>query len=143
MNVIGLVTAASTFFSIWFGHVAVRKIEFRSPTIWVPAVIFASVGLGLEYWSLHVSSPLSSAALGILGMTLLWDALELTRQQNRIKKGHAPANLKNPRHARLMHDYPSITSVDLLKRNPVGRTVSYAEAINLLAEHEFPMTNYE
>jgi hypothetical protein len=121
MNFIGVVAALTAFFSIWFGHVAVRKIEFISPTIWLPTTIFATLGLIVEFLSLlTVNRPLSTA-FGILGITLLFDALEFTRQQNRIKKGHAPANPNNPRHALILAD-PNFraTALDLLKREPTG-----------------------
>ncbi len=104
MNFIGVVAALSTFLSVWFGHVAVRKIEFISPTIWLPATIFAALGLLSEYLSLStVNRPLSTF-FGILGITLLFDAFELSRQQKRIKKGHAPANPNNPRHVKFLAD---------------------------------------
>ena len=135
LNYVGLVAAASTFFGVWFGHVAVRKIESISPTIWLPTTAFALVGIVLEWFSLITSRFLLSTATGILGFTLLWDALEFTRQQNRIKKGHAPANPKNPRHARLMREYAAVTTLDLLKRDPVGKPVTSAEAIQLVAQH--------
>jgi hypothetical protein len=135
LNIIGFVAALTTFFSIWFGHVAVRKIESISPTIWLPTILFAAFGLGAEYFSLITTNLLPRTGLGILGITFLWDALEFTRQQNRIKKGHSPANPDNPRHARLMREHPSATTLDLLKRNPIGRPVSHNEAIKLIAEH--------
>ena len=121
MNFIGVVAALTAFFSIWFGHVAVRKIEFISWTIWIPTVIFASLGILTEYLSLStVNRPLSTA-FGILGITLLFDALEFTRQQNRIKKGYAPANPDNPRHAKtLANSTFHATTLDLLKREPTG-----------------------
>lgn len=132
LNTIGFVAAASTFLGVWFGHVAVRKVEAISPTIWVPTTAFAVVGIALEWLSLSTSNLYLSTASGILGFTFLWDALEFTRQQNRIKKGHAPANPNNPRHARLMRDYPSVTTLDLLKREPIGRSVSHGEATKLV-----------
>ena len=135
LNVVGLVAAASTFSGVWFGHVAVRKIEAISPTIWLPTTVFAIAGVGLEWLSLSTSDLLLSTASGILGFTLLWDALEFTRQQNRIKKGHAPANLKNPRHTRFLNESSSATTLDLLKRDPIGKPVSYTEATHLIAEH--------
>jgi hypothetical protein len=135
LNYIGLVAAASTFLGVWFGHVAVRKIESVSPTIWLPTTLFALTGIGFESFSFFTSNLLFSTASGILGFTFLWDALEFTRQQNRIKKGHAPANPKNPRHARLMREYPSVTTLDLLKRDPVGKQVSQPEAVKLITEH--------
>jgi hypothetical protein len=78
---------------------------------------------------------LLSATTGILGFTFLWDALELTRQQNRIKKGHAPANPDNPRHARILQEHASATTVDLLKRDPLGKPVSPNEAAILATKH--------
>lgn len=135
LNIIGFVAAASTFLGVWFGHVAVRKIESISPTIWLPTVAFALAGLGLEWLSLSTFHLPLSTATGILGFTFLWDALEFTRQQNRIKKGHAPANPDNPRHARLMREYSAATTLDLLKRDPIGKPVSQAEAVHLITEH--------
>lgn len=135
MSFIGLVAAVATFFSIWFGHVAVRKVEFISPTIWLPTVVFAIAGITLEWFSLSTSNFLLSAAFGIIGITFLWDGLEFTRQQNRIKKGHAPANPDNPRHARLMREHASATTLDLLKRDPLGKPVSPDEAIQLITEY--------
>jgi hypothetical protein len=135
LNTIGLVAAASSFLSVWFGHVAVRKIEFISPTLWLPTIIFAATGIALEWLSLITFHFSLSIAFGILGITLLWDAFEFTRQQNRIKKGHAPANPNNPRHARLLREYPAATTLDLLKRDPIGKPVSYREAIRLITEH--------
>lgn len=134
MNFIGLVAALAAFFSIWFGHVAVRKIESISPTIWLPTAAFAIAGIILEIFSLITLNLLLSAALGILGITFLWDALEFTRQQNRIKKGHAPSNPNNPRHVRLMRKHPSATTLDLLKRDPIGKSVSHTEAVHLITE---------
>jgi Domain of unknown function (DUF4491) len=135
LNYVGLVAAASTFTGIWFGHVAVRKIESISPTIWLPTAAFALVGSLFEWFSLLTSHVLLSTATGILGITFLFDAIEFSRQQNRIRKGHAPANPNNPRHARLMREYPSVITLDLLKRDPIGKPVAPNEAINLVTEH--------
>jgi hypothetical protein len=135
MNWIGLVAALTAFLSIWAGHVAVRKIEFVSPTIWLPTLIFISLGLIAEYYSLiTVHLPLQNT-LGIIGITLLWDALEFTRQQKRIIKGHAPANPNNPRHAKILAEHKTATTLDLLKRDPIGHVVSADEAIELIATH--------
>jgi hypothetical protein len=133
-NTVGLVAAASTFFGVWFGHVAVRKIEFTSPTLWLPAGLFAIAGIAFEWLSLSSLNLQLSAFSGIVGITLLWDALEFTRQQNRIRKGHAPANPHNPRHRRLMQEYSFATTLDLLKREPLGKPVSHAEAVKLITE---------
>jgi hypothetical protein len=135
MNLIGLIAALSAFFGIWFGHVAVRKIESISPTLWLPTTVFVIAGIAFEWFSLSTSNLLLSAAFGILGFTFLWDAIEFTRQQNRVKKGHAPANPNNPRHAQLLREHASATTLDLLKRDPLGKSVSASEAIKLNTEH--------
>ena len=127
MNPIGVVAALATFLSVWFGHVAVRKIEFVSPTIWIPSVVFASLALLVAFFSVSTDSRSLSVALGILAITLLIDALEIQRQQNRVKKGHAPANPNNPRHARILAEYSSATTLDLLKRDPREHSVSAEE----------------
>jgi hypothetical protein len=127
INTIGLVAATATFFGIWFGHVAVRKIEFVAPNIWLPTLGALAIGLGLEAAALMASSLQASAFFGILGITFLWDAFEFTRQQNRIKKGHAPANPDNPRHARILAEYPDATTIDWLNRNPEGREITPEE----------------
>jgi Domain of unknown function (DUF4491) len=128
MNIIGLIAALTAFFSIWFGHVAVRKVEFLSPTIWLPTTIFAALGLFVEFLSLSMVNRPMSVLFGILGITLLFDALEFTRQQKRIIKGHAPANPNNLRHVKILAEYSSATTFDLLKRDPIGHVVSIDEA---------------
>ncbi len=124
MNWLGLIAAATAFLSIWVGHVAVRKIESASRTIWVPTVTAIALGISLEYLSLIVENLLLKTAFGITGITLLWDALEFTRQQNRVKHGHAPANPNNPRHARILKEHPSATTIDLLNREPTGSQIT-------------------
>jgi len=151
MNMLGLVAALTAFFSIWFGHVAVRKVEFNSATIWLPTIVFAALGLIVEILSLSTLAPdahLSwrtvpgsagvvirpgSVALGILGITLLFDALQFSTQQARVKKGHAPANPNNPRHAKILSEHPSATTLDLLKRDPIGHVISSDESTHLLS----------
>ncbi len=119
MNTVGLVAAVAAFCSIWFGHVSVRKIEYRSRTLWLPVGLFVLVGAALEWASLMAHTLEASAALGIVGITLLWDALELVRQQRRVRKGHAPANPRNPRHAAFLAEPGSrATTANPLKREP-------------------------
>lgn len=119
MNTIGIIAALTAFLCIWLGHVAVRKIEFISPTLWLPTVLFAAFGLVAEYGSLIADNWTLKTVLGILGVTLLWDALEFTRQQRRVRKGHAPANPNNPRHERILSERgPHATTKKLLNRKP-------------------------
>lgn len=132
MNVLGLVTAIVTFVGIWWGHVGVRAIERRAVHLWKPILTALMLGLALEALSVWSANRALSAASGILGTTLLWDALEFVRQEKRIKKGHAPANPRNPRHARILAEHPAATTLDLLARDPVGRPVTPEEAIALV-----------
>lgn len=124
---IGLVSAVSAFLGIWFGHVAVRKIEYISPNVFLPSLAALLLGLGLEMGALLSENDHISALLGILGITLLWDSLEFWRQQKRVRTGHATANPKNPRHARLLAEGNSATTIDWLNRNPSGRRLTDEE----------------
>jgi hypothetical protein len=123
MNFIGVVAALSTFLSVWFGHVAVRKLESVSPTIWLPSFVFTALAFLAALFSLSTDSRPLSVASGIFAITLLIDALELRRQQNRVRKGHAPANPNNPRHARILKEYQSATTHDPLKRESTGHVI--------------------
>lgn len=127
INPLGLIAAITAFFSIWFGHVAVRKIESISPTIWIPSTIFIILGIACEWISLKASSLQIATIFGILGITLLFDSFELTRQQRRIMKGHAPANPDNPRHAKILRESPSATTLDLLNREPMISQLTTSE----------------
>lgn len=118
LNPLGLASALAAFLGTWLGHVTVRKVEAAAPILWPPILIALALGLGLETWSLVTDSRIISAFTGILGITVLWDALEFVRQEKRIKKGHAPAKPTNPRHARILTAYPAATTINLLKREP-------------------------
>jgi len=133
-NLLGLAAGITTFLGVWMGHLLVRKLEFQSSSLSLPAACFALTGIALELGSLLFNSPLLSAILGILGITALWDALELFRQQKRVIRGRAPANPSNPRHARILEQFPSAITINLLKRDPVGHTVSADEALRLVIE---------
>lgn len=135
LNLTGLVAALATFLGIWWGHVAVRIIEARLTDIRPAMIIAVLLGLGMWTGALLTDWMPLSAALGIFGVTLLWDGYEFYRQEKRIKIGHAPANPHNPRHARIMAVYSSATTVDLLNRDPVSRPVDADEAAKLVAEH--------
>ena len=136
MNFIGVVAALTAFFSIWLGHVAVRKIEFVSRTIWIPSTIFASFGIVCVWTSLITTNLQLASIFGILGITFLFDAFEFTRQQRRVQKGHAPTNPNNPRHAAFLAVPSSqAITIDLLKREPIGHTIGFEESIQLIKNH--------
>lgn len=133
INTLGLTAAITAFLAIWIGHVAVRKVEAEARDIRLPILIAIALGLLAEYFALITVNRHLSTVFGILGITLLWDAFEIYRQQNRVKHGHAPANPNNPRHAAFLAD-PNLraTTLDLLKRETVGRPVSPEEAPKLI-----------
>ena len=110
MNLLGLITALSTFLGIWLGHVSVRSIERRAENLWLPIATALVLGSVFEMWSFFTLSRSLSAATGIFGMTLLWDALEFVRQEKRIQRGHAQANAKNSRHKRILEEFESATA---------------------------------
>ena len=128
LNWIGPAAALATFTGIWAGHVAVRKIEAAAVSLKIPVLLFSLAGLALEAAAFLCSDRLLAAALGILGITLLWDAFEFLRQQKRVIRGHAPANPANPRHAGILSQYPTATTKDWLKREPSGRRAAPGEA---------------
>ena len=130
INWLGPASAVATFLGVWIGHVSVRKIERDVTRIWIPATLALLSGIGLELASLRIDNLTLSAVCGILGVTLLWDALELAvRQPKRVMHGHAPANPNNPRHARILDAYPEATTIDLLDREPRGVPYSSDEII--------------
>lgn len=90
----GLILAFITVATIGIGHVTVRKLNYFYGT--KPAPYALILGLALLLLSLVVRSNLASASLGILGITTLWDSLEFIRQEERIRRGHAPANPNRP-----------------------------------------------
>ena len=135
LNLTGLIAATSAFLGIWLGHISVRVIERNAKKIWLPISITVVLGLAFEWFSLSTLNLQLSTAFGILGITILWDALEFVRQEKRVKKGHAPAHPSNPRHAQILAEYPSATTLDLLKRDPIGRPVSADEAVQLVTDN--------
>ncbi|MEA3349335.1 MAG: DUF4491 family protein [Chloroflexota bacterium] len=90
----GPVLAIVTFGTIGFGHVAVRKVNYLYGTKPTPYVF--ALGLVFLFLSLRITGNLASAALGIIGMTTLWDSYELIRQEERVRRGHAPVNPNRP-----------------------------------------------
>lgn len=131
LNSIGFDSALATFLGVWLGHVSVRKLEREIVNLWVPAAIAFALGVGLETASFLTSNLALSAMCGILGVTLLWDSFEFYRQQRRVKRGHAPANPQNPRHAKILAVYPDATTFDWLDRDPRGSAYSPAELASM------------
>jgi hypothetical protein len=115
------------------------RLEYSAPDLRVPVIAALIIGLLLEIGALASDSLYLSAACGIIGMTALFDAVEFRRQFKRVKKGHAPANPDNPRHARLLADDGAdgaATTIDWLKREPAGHVVDRQEALTLLTREQ-------
>lgn len=115
----GFWMAMVTFLGIWCGHVGVRWLEAHSPNIWPPIVVLALSGVALNVFSLFAPNLTLAGVSSIIGITLIWDALEVYRQQRRVLKKHAPANPNNPRHAGYLAAGKATTE-DLLDREPQG-----------------------
>lgn len=115
----GFWMALATFVSIWWGHVGVRWLEAHSSNIWPPTIALLLGGIGLNVFSLFAPNLIVSGVSSIIGITLMWDALEMWRQSQRIVKHHAPANPNNPRHAALLAQGKATTE-DQLDREPQG-----------------------
>lgn len=80
----GVILAVVTFATIAAGHVLVRRLHARYGTR--PALpLFVIGGLGL-IGSLATNDNLLSGALGITAITILWDGIEIYRQEKRMKK---------------------------------------------------------
>jgi len=80
----GVVLALVTFAGIAAGHVLVRRLHARYGT--KPAIpLFLLGGLGLLL-AMLARSDLLSGALGITAVTVLWDGIEMYRQEKRVKK---------------------------------------------------------
>lgn len=119
----GFWMALATFLGIWWGHIGVRWLEAHSARIGPPALLLTLAGLGLNAFALFTPSLTLAGVSSIVGVTLLWDAFELFRQAKRVRKGHAPANPANPRHAAYLAAGGPATTEDLLDRDPTGRPV--------------------
>src|SRR6476660_9423264 len=86
----GPILALVTFLTIWWGHVLVRITHYHLGTKPAPALFLG--GLLLLLGSTQTGSDLLAATLGIVGLTSMWDAYELHRQEIRVRRGHAPLN---------------------------------------------------
>lgn len=84
MSLAGPVLAGVTFVTIGFGHVLVRRLHARFGTR--PAVPLLLAGLAVLAASLAVQDDLRSGVLGITAITLVWDGIEIYRQEKRMRK---------------------------------------------------------
>ena len=80
----GVVLALVTFATIAVGHELVRRLHRRYGTR--PAVPLFALGAAVLLAGLLSNNDLLSAALGITGVTLIWDGVEIYRQEGRMKR---------------------------------------------------------
>ena len=84
----GIVLALVTFGGIGAGHVLVRRLHTRYGTR--PAIPLFLMGGLVFAGSLVAASDLLSGILGISAITILWDGVEIYRQEKRMKKYNTP-----------------------------------------------------
>jgi hypothetical protein len=87
LQLAGLVLAIVTFATIGIGHIFVRGLHARFGTL--PAIPFFLLGLLILFFSLMIAGDLFSAALGITAITLVWDGVEIFRQEKRVRASRA------------------------------------------------------
>lgn len=83
----GIVLAITTFATIAFGHVLVRRLHARYGTR--PAIPLYLAGGVVLLSSLLAAGDLLSGVLGITAVTLLWDGVEIYRQEKRVRREKA------------------------------------------------------
>lgn len=82
----GLVLAFTTFAAIGLGHVLVRRLHARFGVR--PAIPFFILGVFVMFGALLTPNDLFSGVLGIVAVTLIWDGIEIYRQEGRKQRGH-------------------------------------------------------
>ena len=80
----GVILAAVTFATIGAGHVLVRRLHACFGTR--PAFPLFALGLSVLYASTLVKANWLSGALGITAVTVLWDGVEMFRQERRARR---------------------------------------------------------
>jgi hypothetical protein len=80
----GLAFAVTTFTTIGFGHVLVRRLHPLFGTrLGIPLI---ALGVLILILSMITTSDLLSGILGIVAVTSFWDGIEFFRQQKRVQR---------------------------------------------------------
>lgn len=90
----GPILGVTTVVTIGAGHVMVRKLNYHFGT--KPAPVAFLLGAAALMGSIFVASNTLAGVLGIVGLTTVVDGIELIRQEERVRKGHAPENPRRP-----------------------------------------------
>lgn len=86
----GIIIAVMAFLIIGIFHPIVIKTEYYTGTrLWW---LFLLLGIVCLAAALFVENTIGSAALGIVGASLLWSIGELFEQKERVRKGWFPMN---------------------------------------------------
>jgi hypothetical protein len=80
----GPILALVTFGTIAAGHVLVRRLQARYGTR--PALLLFILGGLVLAASLAVTGRLLSGVLGVTATTLVWDGVEIFRQEKRVRR---------------------------------------------------------
>lgn len=83
----GIVLAFATFVTIGFGHILVRRLHARYGTR--PAIPLFMAGGAVLASSMMAAGDLLSGVLGIFAVTLMWDGVEMYRQEKRVQREKA------------------------------------------------------
>ncbi len=83
----GPVLALTTFTTIGFGHVLVRRLHARYGTRfgW-PLIGLGLLGLGS---TLYLQHDLLAGVVGLTAVTIFWDGVEIFRQEKRMQRERA------------------------------------------------------
>jgi hypothetical protein len=90
MNTTGILLGTFVLFATGLGFVWVIKLEYYVGAHVARAV--ATLGVVVTLLSVLVPDLRLSAVMGILGSTIVWGAIELPQQEQRVAKGMFPAN---------------------------------------------------
>ncbi len=89
----GPILAFITFAAIGIGHVLVRRLHARFGTR--PGVPLFLAGILLMAGSALAAEDLLSGALGMIAVTVIWDGIEIFRQEKRYQRDRLQKEARN------------------------------------------------
>jgi hypothetical protein len=92
LNYSGVIIGIATILIIWFGRYLCIKGEYYfSKKLWY---LFLVVGIIGVIGSLLIENIVISAIVSIFGFTFLWGIHEIIEQEERVRKGWFPKQIK-------------------------------------------------
>ncbi len=116
INWVGPLLGVICLLGVWSGHILVRKLDFHLAKVRPVAVFMGLLGCCTILSTLWISNTILAGILGVAGMILFFDAIELFLQEKRVRIGHAAANPANPRHQKILQ-----SSNDSVIYNPLDQ----------------------